>query len=51
MPDYSSENWVEDLENAEPRSSLFREYMEELDNRGVDPGSPRAVEIWETYYK
>ncbi len=51
MPDYSSENWVDDLENAEPKSSLFREYMEELDDRGVDPGSPRAVEIWDTYYK
>lgn len=48
---YSDEQWWEDLENADPESGLFREYMEELDDRGVEPGSPRAVEIWETYYK
>lgn len=51
MPGYSADDWIDDLENAEPKSSLFREYMEELDNRGIDPGSPRAVEIWDTYYK
>lgn len=48
--DYGSNNCVDDLENAEPQTSLFREYMEELDNRDIEPGSPWAVEIWETYY-
>jgi hypothetical protein len=38
-------------ENAEPGSDLFREYMEELDDRGIEIGSPEATEIWDTYYK
>ena len=49
--DIGSNNCFDDLENADSQSSLFREYMEELDNRGIEPGSPRAVEIWDTYYK
>lgn len=51
MRAYGADNRVDDLENGNTKSSVFREYMEELDNRGIDPGSPRAVEIWDTYYK
>jgi hypothetical protein len=42
---------ISDLENAEPGSDLFREYLEELDDRGIEIGSPEGAEIWNTYYK
>jgi len=51
IPANNTEDWLDDLENAESGSCIFREYMEELDNRDINPGSPEAVEIWDTYYK
>lgn len=44
-------NEYDNLENAEPATDVFREYKEELDERGIELGSPEAEEIWDTYYK
>jgi hypothetical protein len=44
-------NKYDNLENAEPATDVFREYKEELDERGIELGSPEAEEIWDTYYK
>jgi hypothetical protein len=37
--------------NAEPTSDIFREFMEETDEKGIELGSPEAMEIWNTYYE
>jgi hypothetical protein len=44
-------NENDNLENAEPATDIFREYKEELDEKGIELGSPEAEEIWDTYYK
>jgi hypothetical protein len=44
-------NENDNLENAEPGTDVFSEYKEELDERGIELGSPEAEEIWDTYFK
>jgi hypothetical protein len=40
-----------DYETEEIHSDLFKEFMEEIDEKGVELGSPESMEIWDTYYK
>ena len=40
-----------DYETEDIHSDLFKEFMEEIDEKGVELGSPESMEIWDTYYK
>ncbi len=46
-----NDNWIDDLDGADRSSSVFEEYMEELDSKGIEPGTPEAADVWENNYK
>lgn len=51
IPGSKAQTPYHDYETEEIHSDLFKEFMEEIDEKGIELGSPESMEIWDTYYK